>query len=81
LPSGNLDVASPGLAARLIDQNAAASCGSVLAPSADPTSGFFMAKLLDGVACGVRMPIGAPALTQTELDCVGEWLTSIAAAP
>ncbi|HZH02143.1 MAG TPA: hypothetical protein VEY30_00080 [Myxococcaceae bacterium] len=73
--NGNLDLKSPGVAARLVNVNSTCSGVKLLS---SPTEGFFLEKILkaspqcNGTPKGSRMPIG-PALTDQQVSCIQEW--------
>jgi hypothetical protein len=70
----NLDLQSPGVAARLIGQSAAACGGRTLADPNDPDRSALLLKLRASPPCGDRMPLGAPAFTAAETACVRGWI-------
>ena len=75
----NLDLGSPGLAARMVDKmsesdpNKGKCPGRILVPKADPTNGLFVQKVMAMPPCGDRMPQGMPALSDDEISCVKRW--------
>jgi hypothetical protein len=74
----NLDLSSPGLAARMVDQPAEmdthkGKCqGRILVPKDDPLGGLFVAKVVNP-PCGLRMPQDLPMLKPDEIACVKRW--------
>jgi hypothetical protein len=74
----DLDLGSPGLAARMVDQPSEANpnrgkcSGRVLVPKADPLGGLFVQKV-EMAPCGDRMPQALPPLTANEVSCVKRW--------
>lgn len=75
-PVSALDLASPGLEARLVD--VPSTCGELmLIDSADPAASFLLQKL-GTVApdCGSSMPLGG-RLDTDDLDCIEEWVDSV----
>jgi len=75
-PAGGLDLASPGLAARLVDVEST-GCGGVLVPSDVPMSGLFRRKLEPAPACGSSMPIGQPPMNVQDRYCFEQWLLRV----
>jgi len=84
--SGGLDLASPGVTARLLDQPAShagaspsSGCpqGDKLIDSQDPSASWLLKKLtLDsGAACGAKMPLTG-SLSADELSCLTQWVGS-----
>jgi hypothetical protein len=73
-----LDLSSPGLAARMVDQMAEmdthkGKCqGRILVPKDDPLGGLFVAKVVNP-PCGLRMPQDLPMLKPDEISCVKRW--------
>ena len=83
---GGLDLASPGVSARLVDQtashlgaNPSSGCprGDKLIDSANPQDSWLLKKLtLDAAAsCGAKMP-ATGFLTSDELSCLTGWVES-----
>lgn len=82
--SGGLDLASPGVTTRLLDQPASHAgatpndgCpqGDKLIDSQDPSASWLLKKLtLDGAtACGAKMPLTG-SLSADELSCLTLWV-------
>ena len=69
------------LATRVAGQPASFCLGSMLANPDDPESSVLFRKLTDTPTCGSSMPLGQPALSETEIDCVLEWIATLEAAP
>jgi hypothetical protein len=76
-----LDLASDGLAARVVDRMAEANpakgkcVGKVLVPRDNPTGGVFVEKVEQAKpSCGARMPQDLAALTPDEISCVKAWV-------
>lgn len=79
MPQLGLDLASPGVGARVAGQPAV-GCTGLLADPANPEQSILYRKLTDAPPCGGRMPsIGEP-LTPDEMECVREWIASLGAA-
>jgi hypothetical protein len=84
-PAAGLDLASPGVESRLVDQlaghqglDASAVCSKTdkLIDSADPSQSWVLKKIMGQQgSCGVRMPYGG-TLTATELTCLQTWIQS-----
>lgn len=78
-PSADLDLASPGVASRLVGV-ASSGCGSaLLIDPANPTGGVLLDKLTLP-QCGARMPLLDDALAPDELACVRGWVAFVAGA-
>ena len=77
-PAGELDMISPGLEGRLLDQPSTCS-GEVLVDTANPENSFLLEKVSSmNPACGTeRMPLGG-ALPPEEIACVRDWINMIA---
>jgi len=70
----NLDLESPGVAARLIGRRAAACGQRALVDPNDPERSALLLKLRAAPPCGDRMPLGTPALSNEEIACVRAWI-------
>lgn len=69
-----LDLASPGVAARVVGVKSTCQGKLLLDPAASGASGFLLDKLNGPVAgCGQQMPYGMPALTAPERACLIDW--------
>jgi glucose/arabinose dehydrogenase len=74
----NLDLGSPGLAERMVDQPSESNpdkgkCpGRVLVPRNRPTDGLLVEKVM-AATCGDRMPQALPALNADQISCVKRW--------
>jgi hypothetical protein len=74
---GGLDLVSPGLPARVVGVPATAACGAQ--PLADPTmavKSVLYVKLTPDYCGPSKMPQGS-SLTDTEIDCVRQWIESL----
>ena len=90
-PQAGLDLASPNVAARLVDQPAShvgaspdTGCvtGQKLIDRATPAASWLMLKLTtpsSALTCGSPMPIGLP-LKADELKCIQDYINAVAAA-
>lgn len=82
---GGLDLESPGLGARLIDVRAssmgACSGRTLVTISGATVDGVFFGKLGDTATCGTRMPPGGSRLTAQEIECLKEYMRTLASTP
>ncbi|HXI57147.1 MAG TPA: hypothetical protein VNO55_13860 [Polyangia bacterium] len=75
-PTKNLDLVSAGLGARLVNKTSTCKSEPLLAKTltGNKATGLLFQKLAgDVTGCGVRMPAGAPALSDVEMACVSDW--------
>ena len=72
-PQQGLDLASPGVAARVVGVHGK-TCTGVLADPANPGGSLLYTKVLPGVACGAQMPLARPVLPQADVDCIKIWI-------
>ncbi len=78
LPAGDLDLASPGLDARLVGRPANGCGAQVLVKPGDPDGSYLVRKVVDTKpACGSRMPVGAPPLSDSEVACLRAWIADL----
>jgi hypothetical protein len=80
-PQGKLDLFSPNVASRLVDQPSSdAECASLKRiDSANPAESFLIEKLeSSNPSCGDPMPFGS-RLQQLDIDCMKAWVASLAA--
>ncbi len=70
----NLDLQSPGVAARLIGRRSAACGQRALVDPNDPERSALLLKLRAAPPCGDRMPLGTPPLSNEEVACVRAWI-------
>jgi hypothetical protein len=74
----NLDLGSPGLAMRMVDQPTESDpmkgkcAGRILVPKMDPLHGVFVEKV-EHPSCGDRMPQALPPLNADKISCVKRW--------
>ncbi|HUS65910.1 MAG TPA: hypothetical protein VMZ28_15265 [Kofleriaceae bacterium] len=75
-PAAGLDLATPGVAARL--SGTASSCGEMLlvAPG-DPDASLLYVKLEPEPPCGSQMPLGGEPLDEVALGCVRDWIAGL----
>jgi hypothetical protein len=89
-PGGDLDLLSPGVASRLInvtadhaqvDMDGGTTCVSdKYVDTQNPAASWLLLKLNGGQGtCGLAMPETPPSLTTTQLQCVSDWINSVAA--
>lgn len=79
-PVSGLDLASPGVAARVTRVMSRCRAMPLVVPG-DPEGSFLFVKIAQArPACGRRMPIGA-ALSDAETACFRAWIVGLAAAP
>jgi hypothetical protein len=75
-PSGDLDLVSPGLEARVVGHSS--SCEAPLVKAGDPAGSFLMTKLTQAEpGCGAQMPTGKPPLPAKEIACVSAWISGL----
>lgn len=80
-PDAFLDLASPGVDARLRGVTSMSTCEGRILVDAPGGDHLMLEKLEDAPTCGSRMPLGKPALSQLEVECVRRWLDEVAGAP
>ena len=77
LPAGDLDLTTPGIAARVVGVSATAACGGQnLADPASPETSILYLKVTDAPPCGSRMPLGSADLTEAEQACLRDWIAA-----
>ncbi|MES1185804.1 MAG: hypothetical protein ABUL60_18470 [Myxococcales bacterium] len=74
-PQQDLDLVSPGLAARVVGVQAK-QCLQVLVDPANPEQSLMYQKLLTKPACGAQMPLARPALSGADISCVRDWIAA-----
>ncbi len=72
-PQQGLDLVSPDVASRVVGVPAKV-CGSFLADPQNPQASLMYQKLLTKPKCGAQMPLARPALSQSDVACVLEWI-------
>jgi len=70
------DLASPGIAARLVDVTSQGCADQVLIDSANPQGSYFLEKLRPDPSCGIQMPLGG-TLSEDDIDCVEQWVEGL----
>jgi len=74
-PQQSLDLASPGVAARVVGV-AAQVCSGTLADPANPAGSLIYTKLAPTQSCGAPMPLARPPLSDTDAACVLAWIAA-----
>ena len=74
-PQQDLDLVSPGVAARVVGVPAKA-CLQKLADPANPEQSLLYQKLAIKPPCGAQMPLARPALSSADAACVLEWIAA-----
>ncbi|HEY4117123.1 MAG TPA: hypothetical protein VGM56_04685 [Byssovorax sp.] len=69
-----LDLASPNVAARVVNQPAKECVPGILADPANPSQSILYLKLFQPAPCGSQMPLGADPLSDTQIACVETWI-------
>lgn len=73
--AAGLDLVAPDVESRLVDVQGR-DCKGLLVDPVLPETSLLYDKLLPLPNCGSPMPIGKPALSGFELECVREWIAS-----
>lgn len=77
-PAAGLDLASPGVAQRVVGVRGSTSCrGVFLVDQARPEMSLMVTKLRSSPSCGGRMPLGRAALTAEQIECVRAWAAGL----
>ncbi len=77
--AGGLDLASPGLARRLVGVRGSMGCrGVALVDPSRPEASLMVAKLRLTPGCGARMPLAGTPLTAAQIECVRAWAEGLA---
>jgi hypothetical protein len=74
-PQQDLDLVSPGVAARVVGVPAKA-CLQTLADPAHPEQSLLYQKLAIKPPCGAQMPLARPALSSADVACVLGWIAA-----
>jgi hypothetical protein len=74
-PQQDLDLVSPGVAARVVGVPAKA-CLQTLADPAHPEQSLMYQKLAIKPPCGAQMPLARPALSSADVACVLSWIAA-----
>lgn len=73
-PQNDLDLESPGVAARVVGVPAK-TCQGTLADPSSPDSSLIYTKLLADTSCGFQMPLSRPPLSAMDIECVKTWIS------
>lgn len=76
-PAGGMDLASPGIAGRVLDVPSATCAGYRRVDPEDPGDSLIWHKLHPNPPCGEQMPYGMTELDEQELECVRAWIDDI----
>jgi hypothetical protein len=80
-PAGGLDLVSEGVEARLVNQPAKLCAPDLLIDPANPDVSLLLRKVdPNAQSCGLKMPMGKPALSTAELSCLAQWVRDTAGA-
>lgn len=71
--AAGLDLVSPGVVERVVDKKAR-DCPGILADPVLPEASLLFTKLSPATACGSPMPLGKPAFSEAEKDCLRDWI-------
>ena len=72
-PQQGLDLASPGVAMRVVNVSGRV-CMSTLADPKNPEASLLYTKLLPKPTCGAQMPLARPPLSSADAACVLAWI-------
>jgi hypothetical protein len=78
-PQEGLDLASPGVAARLLNAPSMEMPSLDLINAMEPESSAVLTKLSAPPPYGSQMPFGEPPLSSAEVACVAAWIQSVIA--
>jgi hypothetical protein len=79
-PDADLDLVSSGVGDRVRGLTSMSMCeGRALVEA--PGGAHLMVEKLEDATCGSPMPLGEPALSPNELECVKRWVDELAEAP
>lgn len=70
------DLASPGIATRLVDVTSQGCTDRVLVDSANPQDSYLLEKLRPDPSCGNQMPLGG-TLSEDDIACVEQWVEGL----
>jgi len=74
-PQQDLDLVSPGVAARVVGV-LGLGCSATLADPSDPQASLIYQKLSPTPPCGSPMPLARPALSDEDAACVLAWIAA-----
>jgi predicted CxxxxCH...CXXCH cytochrome family protein len=76
--SGGLDLASPGVEARLVNALSKGCSDRVLVSPGNAAGSYLLDKLQGaGDVCGAPMPLGGTPLDAAKINCVADWIDSL----
>ena len=79
-PDADLDLVSPGVGDRVRGLTSTSMCeGRSLVDG--PGESHLLVEKIDDSTCGSPMPLGEPALSPNEIECVRRWVDELAEAP
>lgn len=73
--AAGLDLGSAGAFERMFGRRSDA-CDQLLISPDGPAQSLLVQKIDGSSTCGARMPLGDPALSDTEVLCVEQWITA-----
>ncbi len=74
-PQQDLDLVSPGVAARVVGVRGL-GCNATLADPGNPEASLIYQKLSPTPPCGSPMPLARPALSDEDVACVLAWIAA-----
>jgi hypothetical protein len=74
-PQQDLDLVSPGVAARVVG-TPAKGCLQLLVDPQNPEQSLMYQKLLPKPTCGAQMPLARPALSSADVACMLSWIAA-----
>jgi hypothetical protein len=75
-PQQELDLVSPGVAARVAGVTAK-GCAATLADPDDPASSLLYTKLAPTPPCGAQMPLAQAPLSDEQAACILDWIAGL----
>jgi hypothetical protein len=80
-PAVGLDLSSPGVAARLANAASRICVGQILVVPGQPNGSYLyqLIRMTDPICGTPQMPLGATALTSSEVSCVSGWIANLGA--
>ena len=78
-PAAGLDLASPGVAARISNATSRVCAGQTLVAPGRPSASYLyqLVRMADPVCDTPQMPLGAAALTTSDVSCVSGWIANL----
>lgn len=80
-PDAFLDLTSPGVDQRVFGIASMSTCEGRMLVEPGGGDHLLLEKLEASPSCGTRMPLGLPALSPIEIECVRRWVDDLAEAP